>query len=114
MYIGYSFQEITILLLAIPLLVMLIVAMLNFDTINNFILKTEGSNKLNSVISNKEAWQAGFTMFYTLLWFSVLTIIFLYIYDSITEGQWFINIFRYIFLIVLVYVGFLRLQKAFN
>lgn len=102
MYNGYSFQEIIALLLATPVLLMVLIAFLNSDGINNLILKTNGTSKLNSFMSNKEAWEAGFKVFHTLLAISVLTILFLYTHDSITEGQWFKNFFRWIFIIILV------------
>jgi hypothetical protein len=102
MYNGYSFQEIIALLLATPVLLMVLVAVFNSDGLNNLILKTSGSNRLDSSISNKEAWQAGFKVFYTLLCLSVLTILFLYTHDSMVEGQWFKNFFRWIFIIILV------------
>ena len=112
MYNGYSFREIIFLLLTLPVLFMVLVAVFNSDGLNNLILKTSGSNRLDSLISNKEAWQAGFKVFYTLLCFSVLTILILYTHDSITEEQLFKNFFRWIFLIILAVSGISILYRA--
>jgi hypothetical protein len=102
MYGGYEFSELSVILLVLPVAVMLIVAAINSDTINNFILKTKGTDKLDSPVSNKEAWEAGFKLFYTLLCFSVLILFFLNTAHSIVNGQWFRNFFRYLFLATLI------------
>ncbi len=112
MYNGYSFQEIIVLLLATPVFLMVLVAFLNVDGINNLVLKTSGTSRLNSFMPNKEAWQAGFKVFYTLLCLSVLTILILYTHDSITEGQWFKDFFRWIFLIILAGSGISIIYRA--
>ena len=112
MYSGFSFQEIIALLLATPFLIMVLIAFLNSDGINNLILKTSGTSKLDSFMPNKEAWSAGFKVFYTLLAISVLTILCIYTHDSLVDGQWFKNFFRWVFLIILVGAGISILYRA--
>lgn len=102
MYGFFEFQELIVILITIPVLVMLIVAAINSDTINNFVLKTKGTDKTDSPISNKEAWEAGFKLFYTLLCFSILILFFLHTSHSIVKGQWFRNFFKYAFLASLI------------
>jgi len=114
MYIGFSFQEIIVLLITTPLLIMVLVAVVNSDGLNNLILKTTGSSKLDSAISNKESWQAGFKIFYTLLSLSVLTILCLYTHDSLVDGQWFKNFFKWIFIIIFLGGGILIFYVALN
>jgi len=83
MYNGYSFQEIIVLLLATPVFLMVLVAFLNVDGINNLVLKTSGTS-----------------------------ILILYTHDSITEGQWFKDFFRWIFLIILAGSGISIIYRA--
>ncbi len=97
----FSFQEISLLLLALPVLALSVIAFLDIDAVNNAILKKRGTNAYDPWISNKEAWKAGLKAFYTLTSLSAISILSLYTYHSITDGQWFKNFLKWIFLIIL-------------
>lgn len=113
MYFGYTFIEIIILYLAIDLLLSVLIAFLDIELLNNFILKTKGENKVNSIISNKEGWKAGYKVFKFLLVLGILGLLFLFTYTSIEKEEWLINFFKIIFLLILGYSFFKILFKGF-
>jgi hypothetical protein len=67
MYYGFTLIELALLILSIVFLIVFLIAFVDNDQLNKSILKINHSNKYNSIISNREAFKAGFKFLKVLL-----------------------------------------------
>jgi hypothetical protein len=114
---NFSIQEIIIIFTSVPIITLLLIAMLNQDWLNNLILKTKGTNHLDSWIANKEAWKAGLKVFWVLLAYSILAISFIYTRDNITPTKHYLNFFRWAFILIQLVIAviiLIRVVKYFS
>ena len=100
MIFGYTFSEILVVFIIMPIAFMLIIAAMDFDIINNRITKSSISKNTASFVPNAIAWKAGFKVFYHLIILVIPIFFILNSIDGIKEEEWFLNILRYIFIAV--------------